>query len=174
MLHIPSLQDGEDLPQLFAVLRNSLRVEVSFVMQNADFHGTLTTTVDLPPDSVHEHRAAADDCAAISFVVEGQIERPPVVKQRDEVGEESAGGRFARGTAAPAPLILKFDKAIFNVVAVAILLRHDDNRECGRIYRGDKTPIFPLQGWLGCLIRLLGHEVGVAGGLCHNGTCQLC
>ena len=69
-----------------------MRYDVSFFMQDADFDGALATALHLPADPGHEHGAAADGFAVVLFIVKPHVEVPPVVKQRDEVGHEPAGG----------------------------------------------------------------------------------
>jgi hypothetical protein len=81
--------------------------------------------LDLSPDSGHEHGATADGFTVVFFVVEAQIEVPPIVKQSHEVGHESAWRELAGSKAVPAPLVFEFVKTVFRVGPVAVMLGHD-------------------------------------------------
>ena len=126
--------------QLFADLRDSLCDQVAFFVQHAHFHGTLATALDLPTDSGHEHRAAADGLAVVLFVVKPNIQTPPVVNESDEIGHEPAGGEVARGEAAPAPLVFEFVKAVFRIGAVAVVFWYTDGGEGIRMKKKINCP----------------------------------
>ena len=140
MVHAPSLRDDADVMQLIADLRNSMGDEIPLFVQHADFYGAPATALDLPPDAGHEHGATADGFAVMPFVIEAQIEVPPVVKQGDEVGHESAGREFARGEAAPTPLVFEFVKAVFRIGAVAVVFWYTDGGEGIRMKKKINCP----------------------------------
>ena len=71
-------------------------------------------------------------------VIEPQVEVPPVVKKRDEVGHEPARGQFARGVAAPAPLVFEFIVTVFPVTPVAILFGENDGGPGFFVQGGDQ------------------------------------
>ena len=124
MVYSPSLRDGSDVMQLVAYLCDSLSDDVPFFMQNTNPHGAPAAALNLPPDSGHEHGAAAYGFAVVLFIVEAQIKIPPVVKQGNEVGHEPAGRELARCEAVPASLVLEFVKRVFGVGAIAVVPGH--------------------------------------------------
>jgi len=71
-------------------------------------------------------------------VVKAQVEAPPVVNQRDEVGHQPTTGQTARGVAAPTPLVLEFVEAVFRVGSVTIVLGHGDGGIGQLVKRGDQ------------------------------------
>ena len=70
-------------------------------MQDTDFYGLLSAALHLPPDFGHKHGPSADGLAVVILDVEAQVEVPPVVEERDQVGHELAGCQAPRGVAAP-------------------------------------------------------------------------
>lgn len=66
----------------------------------------------------------------VFFVVEAQVEIPPVVNQRDEIGHQSAGGEAARGVAVPAPLVLEFTEAVLGGGGGAVGERFEAGGAC--------------------------------------------
>src|ERR1035437_8071193 len=101
--------------QLVANLCHRVGDQVAFFMHDTDLDGAPATALDLSPDSGHEHGAAADGFTVVFFVVEAQIEVPPVVKQGDEVGHDPAWRELAGSKAVPAPLVFEFVKAVFRI-----------------------------------------------------------
>ena len=58
----------------------------------------------------------------------------------DEVGHESAGRKFARGEAAPTPLVFEFVKAVFRIGAVAVVFWYTDGGEGIRMKKKINCP----------------------------------
>ena len=78
-----------------------------FVLQT-DFYGALGAMLNESGDATEEHGAAGDGFAVMLPIKEPDVEVPPVVNQRDEIGHDPAGSQALGGEAIPAPLVFEF------------------------------------------------------------------
>ena len=69
-------------------------------------------------------------------IVEPDVEVPPVVDERHQVGHEVAGRELLGGEAAPTPLVFELVVDVLRVGALAVEARDRHGGECHRIERG--------------------------------------
>ena len=70
--------------------------DVSFFVQKAELYGSLASTLHLQSNSQHESRTTGNGLAVALLVVEADVKIPPILKQGDKVGHESAGAQLLR------------------------------------------------------------------------------
>lgn len=119
-------------------------------MRQAYFDAALAAALGLAADAGHQQGTGADGLTVVFFVVEAQVERPPVVKQHDEVDHQSAAGESLAAEAVPTPLVFEFVGIVFRVGARAVVPGHFGGRIGVLIEGGDEHGDFlPDQG-VGC------------------------